>query len=494
MNDVPTFFAAWTVVLLSIPTFQGAAVAQAQQGQCLAKCPRDADATCEDFSTALGEDWLVIHGEPESGPPFCGLRLDCSPGGKSEIQSMGEMLYGRLVFSRAFHSAWAEAPEEEIDSFFGWQIFRGDCHTAIVVDDGTIGLLFQDPPECRGDPPPNQQCFCAIPDWPDLAREPHTYDLEWSRSKVRLTIRDGAQVLETLVVPSEQCPCPADFRVPDVPMKVDVNCNLDGRLAGEHVLEVDTIAASDCVAGTERLCLNDGRFEVKSRWRTPDGRTGPGTGVQLTGDTGYFWFFSESNVEAVVKVLDGCAINDHFWFFAGGLTNVEVEVEVTDSMTGDVTSYVNPLGGAFQPIQDTAAFMTCPPVGGPWRTSFKVDAKPANSRTNVLQPTIQVRTGDRLAFEASGSWSIGLGQVGANGGPGFCAGCPVQTAPGALIGRIGNGAHFFIGEDSVIRAPASGTLFLGSNDNAEGLCDGQNTGSCYNDNTGSLSIRLTVRR
>ena len=42
---------------------------------------------------------------------------------------------------------------------------------------------------------------------------------------------------------------------------------------------------------------------------------------------------------------------------------------------------------------------------------------------------------------------------------------------GALIGRIGNGAPFAIGNQTSIVAPASGVLFLGVND--DGFADNQ---------------------
>ncbi len=116
---------------------------------------------------------------------------------------------------------------------------------------------------------------------------------------------------------------------------------------------------SDCVAGDTVLCLSQARFAAEVRWRTPAGRSGDGRAVPLTADTGTFWFFGADNVELMVKVLDGCAINDRFWVFAAGLTNVEVTLTVTDTVSGQVREYLHPMGTAFPPIQDTGAFDTC---------------------------------------------------------------------------------------------------------------------------------------
>lgn len=121
----------------------------------------------------------------------------------------------------------------------------------------------------------------------------------------------------------------------------------------------------DCVEDDETLCLvndpgTDGRFQVQVDWATIQGTSGSGMAVPLTSDTGYFWFFSENNVEMVIKVLNACSFANRFWVFAGGLTNVEVDITVTDSETGQVKTYHNPQETPFQPIQDTDAFATCP--------------------------------------------------------------------------------------------------------------------------------------
>ena len=116
---------------------------------------------------------------------------------------------------------------------------------------------------------------------------------------------------------------------------------------------------ASCVPSGTRLCLGNGRFQVEATW-TSGGSSGAGRAEDLTPDTGWFWFFNENNVETMVKVLDACGVNGHFWVFAGGLTNVRVVLRVTDTVRGAVKTYTNPQGTAFQPIQDTGALATCP--------------------------------------------------------------------------------------------------------------------------------------
>ena len=85
-----------------------------------------------------------------------------------------------------------------------------------------------------------------------------------------------------------------------------------------------------------------------------------GHAVEITPDTGTFWFFNQENVELLVKVLNGCTITDRWWVFAGGLTDVEVTLRVTDTQEGHVKTYFNAQKTPFAPVQDTSAFGTCP--------------------------------------------------------------------------------------------------------------------------------------
>ncbi|MXV99882.1 MAG: hypothetical protein F4X59_16610 [Holophagales bacterium] len=116
-----------------------------------------------------------------------------------------------------------------------------------------------------------------------------------------------------------------------------------------------------CEPDERTLCLENGRYAVRATWEKPDGETGAATAWALTGDTGLYWFFQESNVEMVLKVLDGCDFNGHRWVFAGGLTDVGVTMTVTDTETGKEQVYENPVGTRFLPVQDKEAFSCAAP-------------------------------------------------------------------------------------------------------------------------------------
>jgi ELWxxDGT repeat protein len=114
-------------------------------------------------------------------------------------------------------------------------------------------------------------------------------------------------------------------------------------------------AGAGCQPGPLQLCLNGGRFAVAASWTDFSGRTGAGSAVPLTADTGYFWFFAAGNVETVLKVIDGRRLNGHFWVFYGALSNVQYTLTVTDTVTGVVKTYTNP-AGQFASVADTSAF------------------------------------------------------------------------------------------------------------------------------------------
>ena len=116
--------------------------------------------------------------------------------------------------------------------------------------------------------------------------------------------------------------------------------------------------SGSCVENDNTICLSKNRFRVSATFQTGN-TSGTAGAVRLTGDTGYFWFFSNTNVELVLKVLDACGFNNRFWVFAGGLTDVQTTITITDTQTGATKQYTSTGGIAFVPLQDTDAFATC---------------------------------------------------------------------------------------------------------------------------------------
>jgi hypothetical protein len=102
------------------------------------------------------------------------------------------------------------------------------------------------------------------------------------------------------------------------------------------------------------------RFRVRATWRDAQGLAGVARPGTLTPQTGFFWFFDPANVEALVKVIDGCTLNGRLWVFLAGLTDVETHVAVEDTETGEVRTYTNLLRTPFAPVQDVGALVGCP--------------------------------------------------------------------------------------------------------------------------------------
>ncbi|HVT59691.1 MAG TPA: Calx-beta domain-containing protein [Thermoanaerobaculia bacterium] len=135
--------------------------------------------------------------------------------------------------------------------------------------------------------------------------------------------------------------------------------------AGSSDFTAEADAATDatpapCVADANTLCLA-GRFKTSVAWKTASG-SGAGTTVPLASnpDSGLFYFFGPSNIEMLIKVINGCSLSNTYWVFFAATTNVQFTVTVIDTMTGKTRVYFNPLNQSAAPVQDTSAFATCP--------------------------------------------------------------------------------------------------------------------------------------
>jgi len=104
-------------------------------------------------------------------------------------------------------------------------------------------------------------------------------------------------------------------------------------------------ASPSCTPDSETLCAVGGRVSVSVQFRDPrDGSVGRGEVLAATEKSGLFSFFNPGNLELVVKVLDGTAINGELWVFYGALSDVEYRIDVTDHLRGTTRSFENPAG------------------------------------------------------------------------------------------------------------------------------------------------------
>jgi hypothetical protein len=156
--------------------------------------------------------------------------------------------------------------------------------------------------------------------------------------------------------------CPGDVET------VGTTSNSNGFSVAVAITD-NTQSASGCMPGSQTLCISDQpgdhRFQITSSFSTTQGggHSGNGGAIDLTPvgvtEGGLFWFFDSANPEMLIKVINGCAINNHFWVFYAAVTNVSFQVTVKDTKTGHTATYHNPDLTTAAPIQDTSA-LTCP--------------------------------------------------------------------------------------------------------------------------------------
>jgi ELWxxDGT repeat protein len=137
------------------------------------------------------------------------------------------------------------------------------------------------------------------------------------------------------------------------------------QLWGMDAAEIEPTCFDDPFA----LCLWQGRFQLSVRVRNQhaggaERRARPDAASrQIAGDTGYFWFFRPDNLELAVKVLDARGVDGHWWVFAGGPTDLEYDLVVTDLTTDRTRSYRHAPGDLCS-VVDTAAFSAAGTGGG----------------------------------------------------------------------------------------------------------------------------------
>lgn len=158
--------------------------------------------------------------------------------------------------------------------------------------------------------------------------------------------------------PGESASSPGPAQVADGKLYFEADDGVADREL--FVVNLDDLAVN-CPAN--QTCLDNGRFAVEVRWRDHGNRTGFGQEVVTSQTSVLQWFFQPDNWELLVKVIDGCAANGHYWVFAAGATDVEYTLTVRDLLTGETWSYFNPLGERSPAVTAIEALESCPYPG-----------------------------------------------------------------------------------------------------------------------------------
>ncbi len=125
-----------------------------------------------------------------------------------------------------------------------------------------------------------------------------------------------------------------------------------------------------CLPSASRACLNERRFDVSARYSTQTVARAPAKRLDAYGfgDSGsLFYFFGPDNPEMLLKVVDGCWLNGHWWVFGSAATDLVYEVAIEDLADGGGTVDYRHNGGgvivgdngystAAGVINDTSAF------------------------------------------------------------------------------------------------------------------------------------------
>lgn len=127
-----------------------------------------------------------------------------------------------------------------------------------------------------------------------------------------------------------------------------------------------------CLSDATTACLGGDRFQIEVAYDTlgasfvPAAADSPSGSAEVVVEGAFpsdsaapFSFYDSEQIDAVVRVLNGCAVNNRLWIFIAASTDSATTVSITDTATGDTVEYTNPAGQAFDPVLDTTAFETC---------------------------------------------------------------------------------------------------------------------------------------
>lgn len=124
-------------------------------------------------------------------------------------------------------------------------------------------------------------------------------------------------------------------------------------------------AGQTCTPSPTTACLLDDRFQLQVAWTDVPGNphtlpawglSGDGTVVLQEPRTALFSFFTPETPTMIVKIQNAAFVTGSFWLFASASTNVAFTLTVTDTVSGQSESYINPQGMIASPIYDFNTF------------------------------------------------------------------------------------------------------------------------------------------
>ncbi|MCU1347987.1 MAG: hypothetical protein JWO56_1017 [Acidobacteria bacterium] len=138
-----------------------------------------------------------------------------------------------------------------------------------------------------------------------------------------------------------------------------VNFILDGSVALTETFTLVAVVSNHCTADAATLCLLGGRFKVTLAVSDPRVSGAGAANATAQGDWGYFDVpaatGSRDKPVIFVKLIDGRPVNQRYWVFYGGLTDLQYTFTVTDTQTGAAKSYTKATG-TYDGRADTNAF------------------------------------------------------------------------------------------------------------------------------------------
>jgi photosystem II stability/assembly factor-like uncharacterized protein len=156
------------------------------------------------------------------------------------------------------------------------------------------------------------------------------------------------------------------------------------------------------------LALVRGRFEARVRWRLgPAFPWTDGAAASISDQSGVFRFFSPERAEVAVQILDGRVISGKFWTFVASMTDVEVEVEVKDRLTGDTWRHHQPPGQAVSTANFDAFPREYQPTAGGFAPPFGGFAAPAGTVLLAGRFEVSVSRPEPYAFAPVGRQLFG---------------------------------------------------------------------------------------